>query len=126
MKCLGGSIGGVVALRAGLALGAERAVSIAGRPIRAYGAAQEVPPSAVAAFEEDLALHRTAPTQILCVFGTDHPDDSDGGRQLAHDLGGETIPVPGVSVHSVLNEILKTGRLCRFFDETLLGPRAAA
>lgn len=126
VRCFGASIGGVVALRAGLALDAERAVSVVGRPIRSYSAAEEVPAEALAAFDGDLARHRSAATRIVCAFGADHPDDSAGGRQLARDLGGEAVAVPGVSVHTLLNEMLKAGRLSRFLDDLLSGDRAAA
>lgn len=121
IRCLGSSIAGVVALRAGFALGAERAVSLSGRPIRSYQQAKSLPEHAVAAFDEALARRAEAPTRVICVHGAGHYEDTAGAAELAGRLGGETFPVPGVKVHNVLFEILKLGRLGGFLDEIMLG-----
>ena len=120
IRCLGASIGGVVALRAGLALRAERALSLGGRPIREYGPAHTVPAEALAAFDETFRRHAEAPTRIMCAYGADHEADRKGGLELARCLEGAVVPIPGVSTHGLPGAILKQGWLGRFFDDLLL------
>lgn len=122
VRCLGTSQGGAPALLAGLHLGAERAVSVGGRPFRDHerAAAEE---GSVSEAGVPRALAGKVATKIVCAFGADNAKDREAAATLAGDhiaRGAWSVPVQGVATHNLLFDMLKARRLGGFLDGLLL------
>jgi hypothetical protein len=116
--CLGTSMGGFCALRAGVVLKARRAVSIGGRfpwhIQRLEGDDVEVP-----AFEILCSCVDPGPCELICCYSTGFQPDAEAARGLAATFPVRLKPVEGHEEHNFIHPFLLNGRLSPFLGELL-------
>jgi hypothetical protein len=113
----GTSSGGFAALRLGLLLRAERAISIGGRftwHVRRILDGRPVSP-----FDMLCACIGPSPTRLICVYGARMEEDRRAAEALLRCVRGEAMPIRRVGGHNVIHELWKKGRLRRFYRQVL-------
>ncbi len=132
--CLGGSSGGAAALRAGVVLGAARAVALCGRLPSAEVRAAATQRDVETLLSPCVGVDKSR-TTLFCVFSALQSVDRAAAETLAGDGLARLVPVRGQGKHNLLFSLLKQRRLARFLrdalfaepvDEPAAGPRAAA
>lgn len=131
LRSIGTSGGGWASFTVGAMLGAERAVSMSGKPpgptfhlVRMWerrGYALDDQHADFAIFER---LYNSIPvrsTRLLAFFGADHQPDRDGAEAFEQLVGAAGIGFRGVGDHNLMFQILKRRLLATFFDRYLTG-----
>ena len=114
--CYGTSGGGFPALRAGLLLKTDRAISIGGSFPWYISRLQDPGLGVIPAFDAICHCAFNTSTTLLSVFGGGNERDSRQGEKLAAVLPVQSITYPDVSSHNLVLELAETGRLGPFFD----------
>jgi hypothetical protein len=130
-RCFGTSMGGFVALRCGLLLGA-RAISVGGRfpwriqrMIAGHGATTD-------AFELLCSCKASNSAEFICVYGEDFAPDAEALDHLATMFPVTRWPIRGLNQHNAIATLVKKGKLRRFyhdvfaFDQDAIGSRPSA
>lgn len=120
---LGTSSGGFPALRAGILMGAERAVSIGGRPMwwPERLRRQTRPP---VPFDLLCACCANTNTLLFCVHAGQNQQDRVAAQQLAEIMPVELVDLARADQHNLLYRALRQERLPRFLDLALNGDPA--
>lgn len=117
---IGASMGGLPAVRFGLMAGAERAISIGGRPwndVTRIAGRAPIPP----AFDLLCDCLRRKSRNLLFVHAAGHGADRAAATLLAGRTGGRTLGVMGLTNHAVLGHLWMRGAVPHFLA-TILGP----
>ena len=119
---LGYSSGGLAAIWAGLALGADRAICVSGqRPQdvnRLFGKGAVPTPFTAACACLDATVRRP----FAFVHAANHAEDASFAQSLAGVTGGMAIAAPGYNMHPVLGYMWMRGHLQGFLDTVLMAP----
>jgi len=118
-RCItyGTSSGGFAALRLGLLLGAERAISIGGR--MTWHVRRILDRRPVSAFDVLCTCIDPSPTRLICVYGDRMAEDRRAVDVLLHSVRAEAMPVAGIGDHNVIHELWKRRRLKPFYRQVL-------
>jgi hypothetical protein len=113
--CLGASMGGFPALRAGLLFGAKRSVSMAGTlswPINRLRAGESIDSF------DPLCVCRPPAADLVVVFSANHVRDARYAEHIRRVVGARLVPVEGAS-HNVVQELFLAGKLGAFLGSML-------
>ncbi len=110
----GASMGGFVALRAGLLLG-TRAVSIGGRFPWRIRRMLERKGATTDAFELLCACKDIGAARLICVYATDYRPDAAAIDHLETILPVTRWPIAGMKKHNIVLELLEAGTLPQFY-----------
>jgi tetratricopeptide (TPR) repeat protein len=128
---LGGSVAGYAALRAGLAIGADRVISLAGlvapgavhpgEPDHSRQGLEELFGQDRAAFDLRPALRQQPQTRLVHVIGELYAPDVDRGRTIADLANAEVLVLPGIASHHVALPAITDGTLLRLLRAAMPG-----
>jgi hypothetical protein len=115
--CFGTSMGGFGALRCGVLIKADRAISVGGRyhwHIRRLLGENEI---ALSAFDPLCDCFVRSRTELVCAYSEGNNEDRVDADRLAAILPVGRIAFPEASHHNLIAVLLKANRLKPFFDE---------
>ena len=103
-------MGGLPALRAGLVLGARRAISMCGMfpwHIKRLMSRE----TGLPAFDLLCPCFAGAPVELVCVYGEQRAKDRTNAEHMAAIRPVRLIALPGISEHNVVLELFNAGGL---------------
>jgi hypothetical protein len=115
--CFGTSMGGFGALRCGVLIKADRAISVGGRyhwHIRRLLGGSE---TELSAFDPLCQCFVQSRTDLLCAYSGGNEEDRTDVDRLAAILPVSRIAFPNATHHNLIFALMKTNRLKPFFDE---------
>jgi hypothetical protein len=115
--CFGTSMGGFGALRCGVLIRADRAISVGGRfhwHIRRLLHANE---AAVSAFDPLCECFAQTRTGLICAYSAGNEEDRVDVERLAAILPIQRMALSNATDHNLIFALLKENRLRQFFDE---------
>lgn len=131
IRAIGTSGGGWAAFTVGTMLGADRAISMSGKPPGATfrltrmwekrGYSLDDQSADFSAFERFFNRIPVRSTRLLAFFGADYQSDREGAEAFEQLVGAIGIGFRGVNDHNLMFEILKQRLLATFFDRYLNG-----
>lgn len=131
IRSIGTSGGGWAAFTVGAMLGADRAISMSGKPPGATfrlaqmwekrGYSLDDQNADFSVFERFFDHIPDRSTRLLAIFGADYQIDREGAEAFEQLVGAVGIGFRGVDDHNLMFEILKKRLLATFFDRFLTG-----
>lgn len=113
----GTCMGAFPALRGGLLMQVDRAISVSGGfPLHARRLLEE-PGVAPPAFDPLCGSVANRRTEIICAFAEAHERDGNSARHLATVRRVELLPLPELTEHNIIKEQAKKGILRAFFRD---------
>jgi hypothetical protein len=131
IRSFGTSGGGWAAFTVGAMLGADRAISMSGKPPsatfrlakvwEARGYSLDEQEADFAVFERLFNAIPDRSTRLLAFYGADFDADREGAEAFERMVGATGIGFRGVATHNLMFEILKAPALATFLDRYLTG-----
>jgi len=113
--CYGTSMGGFAALRAGMLLNADRAISIGGRFPWHINRLLDSSTKPIPAFDPLCACMMHHDCELICFYSAQQRGDVDDVARLAQFCAVSRRPLTGFSSHNVIYPIWQSGTLRDFF-----------
>jgi hypothetical protein len=126
--CYGTSAGGFAALRSGILLRADRAISVGGQFPWHTQRLLDPSEARIPAFELLCDCLSDHGTPLYCAYGMESEPDRDSVVRLSKTCRVNRIAFPGIDDHNLIAALLKSGQLRAFYDFIfeLDAPAAAA
>jgi hypothetical protein len=131
IRSFGTSGGGWAAFTVGTMLGADRAISMSGKPpgasfrlVRIWekrGYSLDEQDADFDVFRRLFAAIPERSTRLLAIFGADYQPDREGAEAFEQLVDAVGIGYAGVNDHNLMFELLKAKRLASFLDRYLTG-----
>lgn len=123
IKVIGTSAGGAAALYTGIKLGAEVALSIAGKHPTIYPMAQQSTLNPLM-FDELISLDAMSTCKVIAFYSKNSSLDEQGAYSFKKYLPSlEVIGVQGTKTHNLLHEVFIANQLQEFFGKYLIATR---
>jgi len=114
--CFGVSMGAFPALRAGVLMEADRAVSVGGGFALHPRRLLEEPDIAPPAFDPICGCVGNADTELVCAYAAGDKTDRQSATHLSHIRAVTLISVPDLTEHNIIKKLAKKGLLRDFFN----------
>lgn len=115
--CYGTCMGGFPALRGGIMMKADRAISVSGSFPWHPRRLTDEPDNALPAFDPICDCAARTETDLYCAYAAAHIKDQEAATRLSRVRPVNLIALPDLSEHNIIKEQAKKGLLGAFFND---------